>query len=172
MRLTKFDREAFVRAVMADVPTVDYDEQAKQLVQKAARDAMPPKVQAVYDDKDTRGFLTCEFYAMPGSLANAYLYHPKGWKHDAKLDKKLQELAAGKKAQDQARQELRSKLKSIINNCSTLKKAKELLPEFEKYLPAERETVKADNLPAVTGLVTDLMKLGWPKGKQPQAVAA
>jgi hypothetical protein len=173
MRLTKFDREAFVRAVMADVPTVDYDEQAKQLMQQAAYDAMPAKVKAVYDDKDARKYLKCEYYSFfPGCLANAYIYRSTNWQHPDATDKALRELEVQKVAQEIALNELKAKLTGIINSCNTLKKAKELLPEFEKYLPEERDTVVTNNLPAVTGLVTDLMKLGWPKGKQPQAVAA
>jgi hypothetical protein len=37
MRLNKYDKDAFVAAVMADVPQVDYDEQAKTLLEAAAK---------------------------------------------------------------------------------------------------------------------------------------
>lgn len=44
MRLTKFDREAFVRAVIQDVPQIDYVAQAQKLLTDAAVASMPPKV--------------------------------------------------------------------------------------------------------------------------------
>lgn len=40
MNLTKSDREAFVRAVMDDVPMVDYDEQVWELLSAAAIELM------------------------------------------------------------------------------------------------------------------------------------
>jgi hypothetical protein len=171
MRLNKYDKEAFVAAVMADIPMIDYDEQAKNLVQKAAYEAMPAKVKAVYQDKDTRQFLKTGFYHhSPGCLQNFYIYMPQDWKHGDDLDKQLRELEEAKVEQEVKRNDMKAKLTGIINSCNTLKQAKELLPEFEKYLPEERQQTKS--LPAVSGLVADLTKLGWPKGKKPESVAA
>lgn len=90
MRLTKSDKEAFVRAVMDDVPMVDYDEH----------------------------------------------------RHSALLCQRV-----------------------FAETCSTLKTAKERLPEFEKYLPTERGTTGTINLP-VANTVADLINAGWPKGAQ------
>lgn len=65
--------------------------------------------------------------------------------------------------------DLNSKLTAAIGACTTLKRAKEALPEFEKYLPEDRETTGVGNLPAIANLVTDLMHLGWPKNKEQTA---
>ena len=43
------------------------------------------------------------------------------------------------------------------------------LPEFEKYLPAERDVTGTVNLP-VANVLAELTNLGWPKG-EPYAAA-
>jgi hypothetical protein len=171
MRLTKSDKEAFVRAVMADVPMIDYDDQAGRLLQEAAVKDMPATVFTVYVDTRTRHYLHTERVWTPGCLQTAHIYHGRGWKPSEELKAKLDELSELKRQQAQAQLEIQSKIQGVINSCTTLKRAQELLPEFAKYLPAERET-QAQHAPAITGLVVDLTKLGWPKGTKPAAVAA
>ena len=164
MKLTKYDREAFVRAVLDDTPQEDFDAKARAIVHAAAASRLPPKVKAVYDDSETRGFLQVSRYlAMPGSLNNVYTYDAFEWTDE--LRKKLDELAAKKSVQRATIRALSSKLTAVIGACSTLNQAKERLPEFVKYLPAERDGTGATNLPAVANLVTDLVAAGWPKEK-------
>ena len=50
MKLTNYMRDAFVRAVMDDVPEVDYKQQIRDTALKAAVEAMPAKLRAVWDD--------------------------------------------------------------------------------------------------------------------------
>lgn len=45
MRLTKYDREAFVLAAMDDVPQINYDEQAKKLVLDHLKEVLPVDLQ-------------------------------------------------------------------------------------------------------------------------------
>jgi len=49
MKLTKTDKEAFVRAVMGDVPTVDYNEVCRALCMAWAISSMPDEVRTAYD---------------------------------------------------------------------------------------------------------------------------
>ncbi len=42
MRLTNTLRKAFVRAVLDDVPSTDYQEQARELLTRAAEENFPP----------------------------------------------------------------------------------------------------------------------------------
>lgn len=167
MRLTKADKEAFVRAVMDDVPKVDYDEQAKKLVMEELVERMPAEVKAVY--KTAPEWLTSNYICLRGNLQS--FYGPARKCTDTKelaprLSEKLSELSAAKKEQTGTRSEIRSKVQATIDSCTTLKQAKERLPEFEKYLPAERGGFSTANLPAVTNLVADLMNLGWPKTQE------
>ena len=171
MRLTKADKEAFVRAVMDDVPKVDYDEQAKKLVMEELVERMPAEVKAVY--KTAPEWLTSNYICLRGNLQS--FYGPVRKYTDTaefaprlseKLSEKLSELSAAKKEQTGTHNEIRAKVRATIDSCTTLKQAKERLPEFEKYLPTERGSFSTANLPAVTNLVADLMNLGWPKTQE------
>lgn len=61
---------------------------------------------------------------------------------------------------------LRKQLTAVIASCTTLKQAKEALPEFIKYLPKEPGSAIDRTLPVVGNLVADLVKAGWPAKKK------
>lgn len=168
MRLTNYIRDSFVRAVMQDVPFIDYTEQIRSAVMKAAVARLPKTAQALYNDPKTRDFIVKSrcFHAgvnidtVPGfSQWNT----PAGaTKEEAKaFFDQFADLVNKKAAQEKQRDELERKLKATAAACSTRKSLLEMLPEFEKYLPAEAEPSK--NLPAISNLVVDLVKAGWPK---------
>lgn len=54
MRLTNYMRDAFVKALMQDVPQIDYDQQIRDLAMKRCVERLPPKVRALWDDPATR----------------------------------------------------------------------------------------------------------------------
>lgn len=166
MKLTNDDRNAFVRAVMDDVPQIDYQKQAADLVLVEAVKKLPPKVAALWADKTLRPYVAmCQ-------LGHAFGYAEVPCHPDVTLNLPKDVLdAVGKLTslryeQQSARNVLKSKVLATIKGCNTLKQAKAALPEFEKYLPKERESTGVGNLPAVANLVADLTKAGWPKGKQ------
>lgn len=166
MRLTTSDRDAFVRSVMDDVPRIGFDAEARKFAQPFIESQIPPEVLVVW--KKFPNMLKCSSVGAPGSLATFYFPGelPYGLLHDTEIWSQLSEMAKKKREQQEQRCELKSKLKGIIQSCSTLKQAKERLPEFVKYLPAERGKTDTSNLPAVANLVADLTNLGWPKGAQ------
>ena len=167
MRLTKTDKRAFVRAVMNDVPKTDYESLAQKAFEKWFVTELPPKLAAVYADAQLKNALDktwvygfsrdycldryqlCGNYIVAESIPQAL--------HD-----ELIKLADLHKAQQQSRNSLEEKLESAINSCSTLKVARKRLPEFEKYLPAERDGISnTANLPVIANLVADLVTAGW-----------
>lgn len=167
MRLTKFDKEAFVSSVLDDVPMVDYDELSSEVARKAFIDAMPRTVRAVYDYN--REWLETGYTYLPGRLSNIHCIRPPEAGQSA-LEKnhpdvwaRLVEMNILAEAQADSRRKLKSKLEGAIGGCNTLKAALDRLPEFAKYLPQERDGFSTLNLPAVANLVTDLMQAGWPK---------
>lgn len=171
MKLTQNDRDAFVRAVMNDVPTIDYVEQSRALVLKQLVQKLPPKIKAIWNDSELRGFIKCDAYFRPiGSLSSVY-GPPVEYSPDAATMVKLQGMSAAKTAQHERLQELRSKVSGAIQGCTTLKQAKERLPEFEKYLPADRDGTGVNQLPAIANVVADLVKAGWPKDKNKKQVS-
>jgi hypothetical protein len=59
---------------------------------------------------------------------------------------------------------LRTKLSATADAVSTRKALIDLLPEFEKYLPADESKAVA-SLPAVANVLSDFVKAGWPKNQ-------
>ena len=165
MKLTKSDRGAFVAAVLSDVPTVDYNEQAQKLVKAELETKLPAKVLAVLKDKTTSHYIESKYVSLPGGLQNFYLQAAEGFKKSESLTKALEQLDSLNTAQSDTRAQLREKVAGIIGACSTLKQAAERLPEFAQYLPADRDGSGLSNLPAISGVVAELVQAGWPKDK-------
>lgn len=171
MKLNQNIRSAFIRAAMNDVPMIDYQQQAIDIVQKTAIDLMPAVVKAIYGDPETTDWVKVDYVYLPGSFSgvrvpvtNDSSYYlrdktPNVWKQ-------LEELARLHREQNEQRKELESKLSSVANSVTTRKALIGLLPEFEKYLPQD-ETAAIKTLPAVANVVSDFMKAGWPKGETP-----
>jgi len=162
MKLTNSDRDAFVSAVMSDVPLVDHSEQARKIVLAAAAAKLPKELKPIWADTNLRGFIgTSEHFSMPYPLGTARVppvtFTPP---------KELEGLAEAAKAQSSTRDALRRKVRAVISGCSTLKQATERLPEFVKYLPWDRNGSSTVDLPAIANVVTDLLAAGWPKGKK------
>ncbi|MFA5388045.1 MAG: Nmad5 family putative nucleotide modification protein [Candidatus Paceibacterota bacterium] len=167
MRLTKTDKEAFVHAVMQDVPEVDYKDQARKKAHAALDAQLPKEVQAFV--KKCPGWLNEDFTHLPGNLGVVCAVRPLGGFRPyhirdtmPELWEELKVLADVDTAQSSRRAALKSSVMGVINACNTLKQAKERLPEFEKYLPADRDGNVTAGLP-VANVVADLVKLGWPK---------
>lgn len=154
MRLDKYTKKAIHRAIMADVPKLfTNDEAAKQEIQEALVKAMSPLARKLYKQN-------------PAALAKR---HFSSWDYGFRSSVDLivgdadsaAVLKPYKDAHDR-RSSVGERIESVIEGCSTLKQLKALLPEFEKYMPSE--TAPSKNLPAVANIVSDLTKLGWPKG--------
>jgi hypothetical protein len=167
MRLTSTHRDAFVRAVLADVPSVDYDEQMRAIMLEESILALPPAVQKMARDNTLKGYLCMDyFYSNSSGIPCASIYgHCRDFQLSATAGQKLGELAKLKQEQREKLKALEEKLKGVINACSTRKVAVERLPEFEKYLPSDLGA-KTSSVPALANLVTDLVAAGWPKDKK------
>ncbi len=159
MKLTRTGKENFVNAVMADVPEIDYDEQAATLVMKKAVAKLPPEIQAIWNDATLRGFVRCDKYInSPGCLSDIRVPPFDGELCNGTMNE-LHRLADLKSNQRDARRELGYKLYSVIAGCNTVKQAQERLPEFIKYLPAEMNNTPG--VPAICNVVADLVQAGW-----------
>lgn len=167
MKLNKTIRDAFVRAVMNDVPSVDYDALAAKKVQDHAYQNLPPEIRKVYDKPALRGYLNATHTYLPRPLQDTHVVTADTsywWLKDApNLWVELEALAEQKAAQRAARDELKGKLQSVAYSVTTRKALEAALPEFAQYLPAE--AVVSKNLPAVANVVADFVKAGWPKEK-------
>lgn len=171
MRLTKTIRDAFVRAVMHDVPMIDYETEATKIGKDAISASLPASVQKMIKDPLASDYLCREYINMPLKFSNFYFYcerngnsvlqlkHPEAWA-------KIIELHSKHEQQIKDRNTLRYKLEGVANSVSTRKSLVAALPEFEKYLPADEEKA-IRSLPVVANIVADFTKAGWPaKGKK------
>lgn len=159
MKIGKWDKEAIVNAIMADVPKVD-KKKRKEEIQAAIVKAMSPEARKLYK--------TCP-EALRTYCIGELIYDGCTWSSrdviigDVK-ELKRDEILKPYKEEDQQRYNTKQSLKAAIMACTTLKQLKERLPEFEKYYPTAEKPVTT--LPALANVVADLSKLGWPKGEK------
>lgn len=170
MRLTNFIRDAFIRSAMHDVPKKDYEEQAQKLAREFVKVKFAKDFPSMdYDKAGESGWFESSSLQMPRFINNIYMNVTTGYgmlKNDEKLWAKLEVLSEKKKQQDDNMSTLETRLRGVAYACTTRKQLEDALPEFKAYLP-EEEAKAARTLPAVTNVVADFTKAGWPaKGKK------
>lgn len=171
MRLTLVIRQAFVRAAMHDVPQVDYQAQIHKLVQDDAVSQLPPKIKAIAMDKNLRHFLRTESYYIPCHwISNVRVMHPE-YTPSKETKIQIEQLVQESDNQRKQLQALEVKLNAAANAVTTRKALVDLLPEFEKYLPADEAKAVA-TLPAIANVLSDFVKAGWPKDNKGKIAAA
>jgi hypothetical protein len=156
VKITKYDKQAIVKAIMADVPKPDKAKR-RQEIQAAIVKAMHPTVRKVF--KDFPGALRTSH---AGDLTCNDRYESRYLIVGDVTDKVLNEIFKPYIEEDNSRHSAQAKLTSAIESCTTRKALMDRLPEFEKYFPAESAPA-SKNLPALANVVADLSKLGWPK---------
>ena len=170
MKLTNSIRDAFVRAAMNDVPSVDYVEQYRKVMIDDGVAQLPPAVRKLWDNKATRDYVNLVHVGRYGEFSVCV-----PGLSDHKVSTAAAEMGAALKAQSEAqdatRKSLRSKLEQAANSVSTRKALVDMLPEFEKYLPAD-EAAANRSVPVIANLVADFSKAGWPKGKKRATASA
>jgi hypothetical protein len=160
MKLTNTIRDAFIRAAMNDVPSVDYAEQIRKIAYDDLVSQLPPAVAKVWNDPKLRDYIKTDYNSYGGvsvthpSKERVYKGPPLGAAAQAAVD----ELKAKNTEQGDKRKDLEYKLKAAAYGCTTRKQMVELLNEFEKYLPAYEAKAIKSNLPAVANLVADFTK--------------
>lgn len=166
MKLTNYVRDAFIRAAMADVPKVDYEDQALKLVTAEFRALFDKTFSGLDRDALTNArWIVHRQYRTPQGLRNTAEYGPDDYDYIQykmpALWTQLTKLGVKHSEQQGALNSLESKLRTITYGCSTRKALAAALPEFEKYLPPETATTRS--LPVVANVVADFVKAGWPK---------
>lgn len=166
MRLNNSIKQAFVRSVLDDTKLVDYNTQICDRVKKYFYDIAPDAVKKLYDNPKTKG------YFHNTSINLSYGTDYMGWYNvplvpspdykviDMDFLAEISYLKKLEQEQQQKRWDLERKLEGVINSFTTVKLAREALPEFAKYLP-EVDGSRCKTLPAIAGLVADLQNIGW-----------
>lgn len=153
MKITKYEKESIIRAIMHDVPCTP-DNVLKAEIQNALVQGMSAPIQELYKTHP-KALRTDTVPSWDSGMS----YRMEFVVGDADVKKVMKPFEAKKQARDEAHR----KLSAIVNGCNTLAQLKKMLPEFISYFPTETEPTK--NLPAVANMVADLSKLGWPKAK-------
>jgi len=157
MKLNKYQKQAIVSSIMADVPKVDKDKR-RAAVQAEVVKLMSPAVRKIYN-------------TIPSALRKQHIgdliYNGTNWNERDIIagdvaEKDIKAICEPYKAEDETRYKAERSLAGVVEACATLKQLKERLPEFTKYYPTEEAPTA--NLPALANVVADLSKLGWPKG--------
>jgi hypothetical protein len=149
MKIAKWQKEAIVRAIMADVPEVDSAKISAD-IQAALVKVMSPDARKLYRS-DPKALAT---RYIPGTLAN------HGLRDFIVGNAAVDSVIKPWKEQAEARSAARRDVRAAVESCNTLAQLKARMPEFSKYFPTEAEPTK--NLPAVIDLVPSLAALGWP----------
>ena len=170
MRLTNNLREAFIRAVMDDLPLVDHKEEIRKLAYEDIVNQLPPAIAKIYNDKSTRDWIKTNYCSYGSvsitvpSLCSGYTADKPKPTPEAQI--KVNALKAANDAANSLVSELRTKLHGAAYGCTTRKQLAELLPEFDSYLPDDDTKATKVNLPVAANIFSDFVKAGWPKTKK------
>jgi cellobiose-specific phosphotransferase system component IIB len=156
MIITKWDKQAIVKAIMSDVPKINKDKRRKEM-QEAVVKLMTPECRKVYETIPQ----ALRTYHVGVLIYNGHNYNSREIVRGDVAEKELKSLEAKYEAEDSVIRDAEYSLKCAIEACTTLKQLNDRLPEFKKYFPTEQKPVA--NLPALVNVVADLTKLGWPK---------
>lgn len=147
---------------MADVPQEDYQAKIHKLIQDDAISKLPPKIKAIAQDKDLRHFLKTESHYISGwDCSSVRVMHPE-YERSPNVNTQVEALLVDLAHQGERINALKAKLQATADAVTTRKALIDLLPEFEKYLPADESKAVA-SLPAVANVLSDFVKAGWPK---------
>ena len=196
MQLNKAHKAEIINKIMADIPRTDYGKVINGIVQAKAYELMPAEVKVVYDNEDTRKFLSKRhcvaygdysggigsiYWASKTTHDTLYLNRPHYNDDDCDLTKELlaevrvpgNEAVRRAEEQGKARNSMREKLYTMLVGIRTLQQAKAMLePELHKYLPVEPPKDDAQkaaqaSTALVPYVVANLREMGWPKDQEP-----
>jgi hypothetical protein len=171
MNLTKKLRDQIVHSIMADMPFDDGAQAARDAALDAAVALLPPKVRAVWDDPNIRGFVaTRVVYADANNLSvSTPVNEETFWGNTGRKDRMarlfgedgaevFEQTAKAIAQKYEDRDALKSRLNAALASVRTVKAFREAYPDLAKYAPAEVE--KVANLPATTDLMDTLKAAG------------
>ena len=128
MKLTNTIRDAFIRAAMNDVPSVDYTEQIRAIVMADIVDQLPPKVRTIWNDTSLRDWIKTDWNQYVG----VSITHPSADRSAKTLSEdvrqKVADLKSASDEQARHRNELERKLRGCAYSVTTRKALVALLP--------------------------------------------
>lgn len=184
-RLTNEMRVSILHNIMSGIPVIDYHKQIDELVQSIVLEFAPEPVRTLYEDEDTRGYLSTGWVSISdgqGTGRESIGFRPLGLKSEIRIrtdDRaegflkkgtlhhaihtrlKSSQLFEKLKSQNDLRKDVRSRLKSNLDSVSTVKRLYDVLePELHSYIPVVAEGGKVKLPTRATPVADDLRKLG------------
>lgn len=150
MRLTKYLRECFVKAVFADI--AEPKKPSFNELQAALYENFDPRIKAVYDDEELRKQLNTSYYHVSGTGGRSLVTGGQNYDQTP--------LFLSWTKADEAYRSAKASLRAVADGCTNLKQLQAALPELVKYMVSEEKPTPV-NLPALTGTVDALKALGW-----------
>ena len=165
-RLTNYQRDAFVTAVIDDIPKVDYDESMRKFLQAFAVTQLPEKLKPLY--KLYPEFFEHNTIYTPSCFSNVSVVCADSKELKDKLEQSVEAhqqyeaLTELYNSQRETISALRAKVRGMIYSVISVEKAHELMPEFAKYLGPKGAPIDR-SVPVIANVVADLLAAGWPK---------
>ena len=171
MKLTKAQREEFVDAVMADVPSVDHDEIIRAFLVKEALSLLPAPVRKMWNGPHA-SYIHTSTVTVSGYNGEG---KDKTW-HSAsavvplnQIEGEYMKLVTSAQPAFQAwmddvdaRRALEHQLRYTVSGCATREQLLAALPDFEKYLPEPTEAPSRMVPALATSLIEQLTSAGFP----------
>lgn len=158
MKLTNKLRDDFIGKVINALHNVDYISQAQELLNKEAFNALPEALK----NKDIQHYLeTKSIYLHDFSCLGRFRVRNSQYEVNDETKEKVKNIHTLFAAQRDKKYDAQIQLHAMIYSCSTLKKAKEVLPEdLHKYLPIENENPINEFALTTNNLMESLKELG------------
>lgn len=165
MKLTEHNRNSICRSIMNDVPQPEYYEEARKALVDAALAQLPEQIRVMWNNAETQPYVSVTSVPCYGIGCITHIPWPsnKGLDTDDLGSCVRDKLHALEKAKDEF-DELKKRVRANLSSCTTENSLRKRFPEFKKYIDMEFGAEgTSKNLPATNNLITDLMRLGWPK---------
>lgn len=158
MKLTNRLRDEFVVKVINSLHNIDYISQTQELLNKEAFNALPEALKI----KDIQHYLeTKRIYLYEYSCLGRFNVRNSQYEVNDETREKIKNFHTLFAAQRDKKHEVEKQLNAIIHSCTTLKKAKEVLPEdLHKYLPVENDKPINEFALTTNNLMESLKELG------------
>jgi uncharacterized membrane protein YgaE (UPF0421/DUF939 family) len=155
MKLTNYMRDGFVDKVIGSLTKIDYISQTQELLNKDAFNNLPKILQ----DKNITHYLENKRIYFEGARCmGGYFVRNREYEASDEIKAKVKELHVLFESQREKLSQSEQQLKAMIYGVTTLKAAKEVLPEsLHQFLPVESEK-KTNSFALVTTELMDNLK--------------
>jgi hypothetical protein len=164
MRLTNYMRDAFIAAVMNDVPEVDYGREFERVVRLVNQEQFEREFPGLLYSValNSPWFRRSHYHPGIGGFPSAALIGPtEAISSHPRVRECIRDIKEKAEAQRTKRGALKASLRGVAYGATTRAALAKALPEFEKYLPREAARPTSD-LPALAGVVAAFTQAGWP----------